>query len=88
MRDLLDVDIGRGPHLLALEVQPNFGLGEVIQGPKPKKKRKVVIEEQEYESLLILKEKIFKLEIILEEQLKMMNSISDAFMCRIDPFRV
>lgn len=54
--DLLDIDIGWGTNLLALEVQPNFGLGKVVQGAKPKKRKRVVLEEKDYEALLKVSE--------------------------------
>lgn len=40
LTELLDADIGWGPNISSLELQPNYGLGEVIQGPKPKKKKR------------------------------------------------
>lgn len=46
LRDLLNIDIGWGSHLQKLEVVPNFGVYEVVQGPKLKKRKRVVIEEK------------------------------------------
>lgn len=40
MRDLLDNDLGWGPHIPSLQAEPNFGNGEVVQGPKPKKRKR------------------------------------------------
>lgn len=83
MRDLLDNDIGWGP---ISQVVENYGFGEVIQGPKPKKQKKVVLEEHEYTALLKLKEKVLYLGRIVEEQIRFLGSKNEAFRGAADLF--
>lgn len=71
--DILDVDIGWGPHLPSLQVHLNYGRGEVVQGRKPKRQRRVVIEEKEYEALLKVSDKVAHLESLLNEHLKFLG---------------
>lgn len=85
LRDLLDIDIGWGPHLPALQVQQDHVDGEVIQGAKPKKRKRVVIEEKEYEALLKLSERVARLEKSLEPQLNLMGSKDEAYSFIADP---
>lgn len=85
MRNLQDIDIGWGPHLPSLEVTSVMGPGEVIQGPKPKKLKRVVIEANEYETLSKLNEKVARMKNLLEQQLLMMGSSSATYSGRADP---
>lgn len=58
LRDLLDIDIRWGPHLPALEMLPNFGGGEVVQEAKPKKRKRVVLDEKDYGALIKVSERV------------------------------
>lgn len=85
LRDLMDIDIGWGPYLPALQVQQDFGEGEVIQGPKPKKRKRVVIDEKDYEELLNLSKRVARLEKALEAQLHLVCPKEEAFTFLADP---
>lgn len=85
LRNVLDIDIGWGPHLPSLDAQPNFGFGEVIQGPKPKRQKRVVIEAKEYEALLKVSERMSYLENLVERQMAMMGSMEEAYTYKADP---
>lgn len=85
LRDLLDIDIGRGPHIPPLEVIHDHGDGEIIQGAKPKKRKRVVLEEKEYEDLLRLNERVARLKNLMESQLKFLGAKDEAFSFKADP---
>lgn len=84
LRNLLDSDIGWGPYIPALQFQPNYGEGEIIQGPKPKKRKRVVIEKSEFDALLNLTERVARLEQIVASQVELMKA-KDVFNLRGDP---
>lgn len=85
LRDLLDNDIGWGPQLPALQVQQDHGDGEVIQSPKLKKRKRVVIGEKEYEALLKLSERVAHLKNMLDSQLNLLGAKDEAFSFKADP---
>ncbi|KAK1360409.1 hypothetical protein POM88_044883 [Heracleum sosnowskyi] len=70
LMNLLDANIGWGPNNPALNVQTNYDRGEVVQGPKPKRHKRVVIEENEFSALLKLTERVAYLENVLDGRLK------------------
>lgn len=85
VRDLLDTDIGWGPNILALKDVDNYGLGEVIQGPKPKKCKKVLLEVSEYDALIKSAQRVDFLEKMLASQVEKMESKEDAYTGKADP---
>lgn len=85
MRDLFDNDLGWSPHIPALHVDPKFGNDEVIQGPKPKKRKREIIEEKDNEEIIKLKERVMYLENLVDHQLSLMGSKGDAFRGIADP---
>lgn len=85
LQDLLDKDIGWGPNIPSLQALPNYGLGEIVQGPKPKKRKKEVIEEAAYRSILELTQKVARLEHLVDNQLMFMGSKDEAFSLLANP---
>lgn len=81
LRNLLDNDIGWGPNIQALETLSSSGPREVIQRSKPKKRKRILIEESEYVSLLSLQGRVES----LEDQLKVMGDAEESFKGIADP---
>lgn len=85
LREILEDDIGWGHNLEANEIHPNFGRGEVIDGPKPKRKKMIKITEQEYPALKKLADKVDLMEKQLNSQRVHMGVQDEAFKIRPDP---
>lgn len=85
LRELIDVDFGWGPHIESLQAQPNYGRGEVIDDPKPKKRKRSVIEEREYAALIKLTEMVAYLENLVDSQLFKLEAQHEAFCLKADP---
>lgn len=49
--ELMDMDIWRGPHYAALEIQPSFGEGEVFDGPPRVNTKTVQVEAKVLDNL-------------------------------------
>lgn len=64
---------------------PLCGLGEVIQGPRPKKHKQILIEEKEYAFLMKIQEKVSRLEKLVADQFQFRGLNSEVFSGLADP---
>lgn len=83
-REVLEDDIGWGQALEGIEILPNFGNGEVIDGPKPKRKKTIKIAEDEYWALNKVADRVDMMENQLQNQMVNMGVQDEAFNMRSD----